>query len=80
MCQHTRFWYCLLIYAHADKPSKAKGLNYGLSILQPYFVYVNSEGCGVSEHLLLTDAISMGISCTGTDNKPVHDNCIQQRL
>ena len=40
MGQHTRFLYLSpLIYAHADISNKASGLNHGLSLLHPYFVY-----------------------------------------
>ena len=85
MGQHTRFWYLWpLIYAHANISSKASGLNYGLSLLHPYFVYTCEQRrlwqvC-TNEPLLLTNEISMDISCTRPNNKPVHENCIQERL
>ena len=53
-----------LINIYADVSSDANGLNFGLSIhLHPYFVYASNKG--LPESLLLADAISTKISCTG---------------
>ena len=37
--------------SHAGLFSGARGLNFGLSLLQPYFVYARSNGSGNSAHL-----------------------------
>ena len=55
-----------LINANLDVYSEVKTRNVGLVHLHPYFVYVSSKGSEHSpEPLLLTDAISKKILCTG---------------
>ena len=58
------------INAHVDISSRARGLNFGLSLhLHPYFVFAISEGCGegadLPKHWLLNIAISTKISYAG---------------
>ena len=42
-----------LIYAHAGTSTKARGINFGLSLhLHPYIVYTSGKGSGESAHTL----------------------------
>ena len=74
-----------LINAIADVSSKARDLNFSLSLhLYPYFVHVSSEHSGEPAHnayspkpSLLAYAIQKEISCTGPINLSVFDSSIQ---
>ena len=71
MSQYRVFWYVSymripLTNAHADVSSKARCIDFGLSLhLNPYFEYLRNKGS--DECALLADAKSTKLLITGTN-------------